>query len=394
MLVPLFPQRSQHHESAILPGASLALLPLAFAGSSLTYYREAIRIQFFGTDQERAIAEIDRREGTYRTDDKLPGNPVVKVDFSFSEITPASLRHVSKLPRLRALSLLDTPVTDADMNALSGLTELRALNLMATQVRGPFLGQFRGLTKLQTLNLQNCELTDAGLEGITELTSLRSLDLSHTGITDIALASFQTLRRAESESGRPIMELASLNLQGTKIEGQGLEHLGGLPRLKALSLSGCMVTDEGLAGLAPVTGLRSLNLSNTRITDKALVHLRTLRQLRSLSLSGVAITGKELHQLEGLKDLDALDLRFSKITDEGLSGLEKLSALRNAEPGLMPDLRCRTRPDPQAEGSGVSLPRFHQYHGRRCAILKTLSQLKGLSLVQTQVSPDHDARAA
>jgi len=48
----------------ILRGASLALVPLALAGSSLSYYSKEIRLQLFGTNQERAIAEIEGRDGS------------------------------------------------------------------------------------------------------------------------------------------------------------------------------------------------------------------------------------------------------------------------------------------------------------------------------------------
>ena len=37
-----------------LRSASLALVPFALAGSSLSYYSKEIRLQLFGTNQERA----------------------------------------------------------------------------------------------------------------------------------------------------------------------------------------------------------------------------------------------------------------------------------------------------------------------------------------------------
>ena len=50
-----------------LRSASLALVPFALAGSSLSYYSKEIRLQLFGTNQERAIAEIEGRIAPGRT---------------------------------------------------------------------------------------------------------------------------------------------------------------------------------------------------------------------------------------------------------------------------------------------------------------------------------------
>ena len=110
----------------ILRGASLALVPLALAGSSLSYYSKEIRLQLFGTNQERAIAEIEGRAGSYKIDETLPGKPIVKVDLSFSEIDADCIMVVGNLPHLRYLNLLETSVTDDDIVPLGALTELRA----------------------------------------------------------------------------------------------------------------------------------------------------------------------------------------------------------------------------------------------------------------------------
>ncbi len=123
-------------------------MPLALAGSSLSSYSKEIRLQLFGTNQERAIAEIEGRAGSYKIDETLPGKPIVQVDLSFSEIDADCIRVVGNLPHLRYLSLLETSVTDDDIVPLGALTELRWLNLMSTHIRGAGLLQlnhgFRG----------------------------------------------------------------------------------------------------------------------------------------------------------------------------------------------------------------------------------------------------------
>ncbi len=218
----------------IIRGASLAVLPLALVGSSLSYFSRSIRLQLFGTTQERAIADIEGRAGTYKIDPTLPGKPIVKVDLSFSEINPNSMRLVGKLSHLRQLSLLDTSVTDEDIGPLSALTELRSLNLMSTNVRGVGLTQLKGLTLLQSLNLQCTPLGEEGLASITNLSSLRNLDLAFTGVTDRALAYFRVTDSHNGHAGaHGLVNLASLNLKGTQIDGPGLANLAGLTKLGA-----------------------------------------------------------------------------------------------------------------------------------------------------------------
>jgi len=150
-------------------------VPLALAGSTLSYFSKEIRLQLFGTKQERAIAEIEGRAGTYKIDETLPGKPIVKVDLSFSEIDADCIRVVGNLPHLQYLNLLETSVTDDDMVPLGALTELRALNLMSTHIRGAGLLQLKGLVELQKLNLGCSQLGDEGLAAITSLSSLRAL---------------------------------------------------------------------------------------------------------------------------------------------------------------------------------------------------------------------------
>lgn len=101
-----------------LRGASLAFVPLALAGSSLSYFSKEIRLQLFGTNQERAIAEIEGRAGSYRIDKTLTGKPIVKVDLSFSEIDADRIRVVGNLPHLQFLSLLETSVSIRPMRVL------------------------------------------------------------------------------------------------------------------------------------------------------------------------------------------------------------------------------------------------------------------------------------
>ena len=249
-------------------------MPLALADSSFSYYSKEIRLQLFGTNQERAIAEIEGRAGSYKIDETLTGKPIVKVDLSFSEIDADCIRVVGNLPHLRYLSLLETSVTDDDIVPLGDLTELRVAEPDVHSHPSAGLLQLKGMVLLQSLNLQCTQLGDEGLACITSMSSLRELDLGFTGITDQALAFFRVTDSQDDLAGpHGLMKLGVLNLKETRIDGPGLANLANLAdlaNLKTIYLDSSQVSDDGLAGLEKLTALRALNLANTQISDKGL----------------------------------------------------------------------------------------------------------------------------
>ena len=88
-------------------------------------------------------------------------------------LPPEELRHLGALPRLRDLTLLDTPAGDPSPH-LEGLTRLRSLRLadLPDLTLGP--GAARGLARLRSLELDGVELGDAsGLRGLPELRHLK-----------------------------------------------------------------------------------------------------------------------------------------------------------------------------------------------------------------------------
>jgi hypothetical protein len=101
-----------------------------------------------------------------------------------------------------AIALPNT-VTDDDLEHLQALDRLDPVCL---QLRGP-------------------QVTGRGLASLTRLRSLRMLVLHSTGITDDDVQTLQAFP-----------ELATLNLDGSKIGAPALEHLKKLPALRCVSL--------------------------------------------------------------------------------------------------------------------------------------------------------------
>jgi hypothetical protein len=105
------------------------------------------------SEQERAIARIEKLGGKVEVDDTSPGKPVIRVD------------------------LHGTKATDDDLKQLKALTQLQKLNLGWTEVGDAGLEQLKGLTKLQRLVFDNTKVTDAGVKHLKGLIDLEYLNL-------------------------------------------------------------------------------------------------------------------------------------------------------------------------------------------------------------------------
>jgi hypothetical protein len=157
-----------------------------------------------GAKQKRAIREIRELGGIVRVDKKLPGQPVVEVDFERAGIFYSTDEGGG----------FDSAVGDADLKWLRGLTRLRVLNLNNSHITNKGLTQLKGLVNLRTLSLPNTAIGDAGMAQVKRLTHLEVLDLSSTRITNRGLKSLNGLTR-----------LKVLSIRGTKVTDTGIERL-------------------------------------------------------------------------------------------------------------------------------------------------------------------------
>ena len=75
-----------------------------------------------------------------------------------------------------------------------------------------------------------------------------------------------------------------------------------------IDLSGTNITDDALEHIKPLSKLRRLDLSRTRITDAGMDHLKDLPALQRLDLGDTLVTAEGLRKLTGLKSLQELVL--------------------------------------------------------------------------------------
>ena len=86
-------------------------------------------------DEASAVKAVEKLGGRVARDDKLPGKPVVGVDFTRVQVTDAGLKELADLKQLTWLRLTDaSDVTDAGLKELKDLKQLTSLDLSGTKV--------------------------------------------------------------------------------------------------------------------------------------------------------------------------------------------------------------------------------------------------------------------
>ena len=81
------------------------------------------------TAEERIVKKIEKRGGKVTRDDKLPGNPVVKVNLTGPKVTDTALKELKQLKSLQELYLFRAKVTDVGLKELKEIKSLQSLNL-------------------------------------------------------------------------------------------------------------------------------------------------------------------------------------------------------------------------------------------------------------------------
>jgi hypothetical protein len=127
--------------------------------------------------RKQAIATIKKLGGTVVFDQKSPNRPVIKVDFSRTQLTDNGLEHLKGLTNLNQLWLGNTDITGPGLVHLKGLTKLEMLILDDTDLTSTGLEHLNGLTNLHTLTLGNTKVTDDGLKHLKGLINLQLLTL-------------------------------------------------------------------------------------------------------------------------------------------------------------------------------------------------------------------------
>lgn len=158
-------------------------------------------------------------------------------------------------------------------------------------------------------------------------TSLTSLTIQNSSVEDYSFLPALT-------------ELQVLDLSGSLISAETLEHIGALSTLTTLRLRGCGLSN--ILPLAQTTAITELDLADNSITNIGV--LANYAGLVTADLSGNAIS--DLSALAGLTQITALDLSGNDVRSiealAGCAGMEELDLSDNQVSDLAP-LRAMTQ---------------------------------------------------
>jgi Leucine-rich repeat (LRR) protein len=168
----------------------------------------------------------------------------------------SSLDVLEPLTRLQIASLKWQSLRLIDLTPLSRLPKLRSLSLKNCRV---WSGCLRTLTRLHSLKIANCQLTNVNIQDLSSLSKLEHLDFQLVNWCDVS-------------------PLKKLNLRSLKASGFDVSQICN-PRLEILDMSRSHVGD--LRWLSTLTQLRVLDVSRcTNILDVgALRHLKHLTDI-------------------------------------------------------------------------------------------------------------------
>ena len=266
---------------------------------------------------------------------EVPAGRMIKLEF-----TQAACKDLSPLATLPADSLHVIYFRSREkfhgnqFQHLKHMTDVRWLMLRSSPVNDEGFANFAGFKKLEYLRCSvyghskdGFGITDKSMKVIGGFKKLRILSLRDNPITDVGL---KYLSNCD--------DLEVLGLDGSNVDGSGLEELILLSKLQSLSFGaydkGAPIDDKSMKIIVQLDQLKHLDLSGTAVTDDGLKDIRRLKNLETLTLDHSGVTENGLAHLEGLNKLKRLRcyLDHNHLGDDAalylanLPSLEKVTA--------------------------------------------------------------------
>ncbi len=149
------------------------------------------------TDEQKAIAEIERSGGTVWTYEQSPGRPVIGVYFANKRMIVQGVKNGGP-PNFAKVLTFRTNMGLLNIEDVTGMHDLRVTqdsdpDVRESKVTNAGLASLNGLPQVQVVSLWGTEVTDAGLENLKGLTNLRTLDLRETKVTDASVKKLQQM---------------------------------------------------------------------------------------------------------------------------------------------------------------------------------------------------------
>ena len=257
---------------------------------------EPNRLGLRGALTDRGVAALAGLHGLYALDiddSALPltGQSIASLgglehlsSLSFDAKDDAML-FIAHLPRLRFLSIQDTPASDRGWQALGTSPSIE--RIWGRRCYGLATDGFLALShmpRLQNLSVSCKNVEDRGIAALPSFAALRQLMPM-----DIPDEGYRHIGRSEQLTDLQLMYCRDTTDRAT-------EHITGLPNLRRYFASYTQITDRTPALLSTMSSLEDITFDScAKLTDSGIASLAALPRLRQLRVSGREITSGVTH---------------------------------------------------------------------------------------------------
>lgn len=219
------------------------------------------------------------------------------VDLSGNQIQSLD---VSRIQRLRELSLARNSIRHLNGNVFQGLQDLRKLDLSSNNIMNlsKSAEMFSNLFQLTLLDLSNNSIYDIPRHMFYSLGNLLYLNMAHNKLFVLPFQAFESMQMVEviDLSNNLLVSfldnffihnsrLKVLHLQNNRLHGINKNSLYGLKELHTLDLSNNRITHIDRNSFDTLDGLRFLNLSQNGIEELSPIVFLQLKQLQTIDMS-------------------------------------------------------------------------------------------------------------
>lgn len=213
-----------------------------------------VRLVRFSAGWGRRITLTEEQMGILKSFPRLEGMSVV-----LTTVSDKLLIHLRDMTSLKALNLDTDNITDKCLAPVTSLQTLDSLYLPDT-ISAHGLKQLTKLKKLRRLSLSLSQAAQPGLKHLQGMTNLRALNLSE---------------HVTKQAWQIVGTLANLEELDLPITDAGMKYLTNLTKLRKLSIdTKTHITDAAIVHLEKLSRLEKLSAWFSRLSDKGITRLR------------------------------------------------------------------------------------------------------------------------
>jgi internalin A len=224
-----------------------------------------------GTPEAQATKTLHEWGVQFWYEQDSPAHEAIELELIREPRDEVSVKDFAPLRQLRSLrkaKLTGPPIDDAYVDYLCGCSNLETVEFVDTRITDKGLEALSKLKKLRQLTLAfSPRITDRGIRHLSKVANLEILVLTDIpNVTGPGLIALQSTTR-----------LRELDLSWTPITDEGVRTLAKHPALRRLVLEDCPISDESLTSVSGMPRIERLMVDGTKVTKAGLDALRKTR---------------------------------------------------------------------------------------------------------------------